>query len=163
MRVLCCLAVVLGLSALPAAAEDAKNQAMLRGEVVDAQTGRPLRPMEVVVGGRVVERITPANRKTEQGGYESPIETSVALDESSWIAVRVFEDRPDRRIRFAHSSPVHVDVPGKPLRPRREEVDYFVRRMKEELQRNQAVLRPDDLKEYREALAVYEDLAERAR
>ena len=71
----------------------------------------PLRPIEIVVNGRVVDRIPAANRKTERGGYESPIDAAVELDGSSWIAVRVFEDRPDGRIRFAHSSPVHVEVP----------------------------------------------------
>jgi hypothetical protein len=58
---------------------------------------------------------------------------------------------------------VHVAVPGEPLRPRREEVDYFIRRMKEELERNEDVLRPEALHEYREALRTYEDIAARAR
>jgi hypothetical protein len=128
-----------------------------------AESGRPLRAIEIVVNGRVVERVAPANRKTALGGHESPIDAAVEVDGSSWIAVRVFEDRADGRIRFAHSSPVHVDVPQKPLRPRREEVDYLIRRMKEELERNKDVLRPEDLEEYREALRAYEETAATAR
>jgi len=124
---------------------------------------RPLRPIEIVLNGRVVEKVAPANRRTERGGYESRIATNVALEGSSWIAVRALEDRPDGRIRFAHSSPVHVEVPGKPLRPRREEVEYLVGRMKEELQRNQDVLGPDALEEYRRALRQYQELAVTAR
>jgi hypothetical protein len=128
-----------------------------------AASSRPLGPIEIVVNGEVAGRVPAANRKTASGGYESPIDASVELDGSSWIAVRVFEDRPDGRIRFAHSSPVHVEVPGKPLRPRREEIEYFIRRMKEELERNQDVLRPEALEEYREALRVYDEIAEAAR
>lgn len=128
-----------------------------------AHSARPLRPMEVVVAGQVVKRLEPANRQTGRGGYESPIDAEVGLDGSSWIAVRIFEDRPDERVRFAHSSPVHVEVPGRPLRPRREEVAYLVRRMKEELKRNQGVLRPEGLDEYRRALAIYEEIANKAR
>ena len=128
-----------------------------------AASARPLRPIEIVVNGRVTARPPAANRKTARGGYESPIDTTVELDGSGWLAVRVFENRPDGRVRFAHSSPVHVNVPGRPLRPRREEVAYFVRRMKEELKRNEPILRPGDLNEYRQALAVYEKLAEAAR
>ena len=129
-----------------------------------AASSHPLHAIEVIVNGRVAQRVAAANRKTERGGYESPIAADVELSTagSCWIAVRVFEDRPDGRIRFAHSSPVHVDVPEKPLRPRREEVEYLIRRMKEELKRNQGTLRPEDLKEYREALEVYQQIADRA-
>lgn len=128
-----------------------------------AASARPLRPIEIVVNGRVVDSLPAANNRTAEGGYESPIDTTVKLGASSWIAIRVFEDRPDGRVRFAHSSPVHVDVTGKPLRPRKAEVDYLVRRMKEELDRNRDVLRPDDLEEYSKALAAYESLAADAR
>ena len=127
------------------------------------ESSRPLAPIEIVVNGEVVERIPAANRQTDRGGYQSPIAAGVELDGSSWIAVRAFEDRADKRVRFAHSSPVHVDVPGKPLRPRRQEVDYLIRRMKEELQRNNDVLPPDALEEYRQALRVYEQIAATAR
>ena len=103
-----------------------------------------------------------ANRKVEPGSYQSPIDASIELDGSGWIAVRAFEDRPDGRVRFAHTSPVYVDVPQRPLRPRREEVEYFIGRMKEELERNRDTLRPEALEEYRRALAVYEGLATQA-
>ena len=128
-----------------------------------AASARPLRLVEIVVNGRVVQRVPAANRKTEQGGYESPLAADVALDGTSWIAVRAFEDRPDKRVRFVHSSPVHVTIPGKPLRPRRAEADYLVGRMKQELERNEGVLRPNELDEYRQALRAYEELARDAR
>ena len=138
----------------------AKRTYRITGRAVSSE---PLRPIEILAGGEVLRRIAAGNRKTDSGAYESPIEAGVELDGSSWIAVRVFEDRPDKRIRFAHSSPVHVDVPGKPLRPRRAEVDYLIRRMKEEIERNGDVLRPEGLKEYREALEAFEEIAARAR
>ena len=139
---------------------DGRRTCRITGTTIAA---RPLRPMEIVVNGRIVRRVALANRKTPQGGYESPIDARVELEGSSWIAIRVFEERPDRRIRFAHSSPVHVDIPGKPLRPRREEVDYLIRRMKEEIERNRDVLRPEGLEEYHHALQVYQEIAKEAR
>jgi len=54
-------------------------------------------------------------------------------------------------------------VPGQPLRPRRDEAEFLVRRMKEELARNQGVLPPESLREYRRALAAYQEIAQRAR
>jgi len=123
-----------------------------------AASARPLRTIEIIVNGRVADRIKPANRKTARGGYESPVDRRVKLDGSSWLAVRTFEDRPDKRIRFAHTSPVHVQVPRRPLRPRREEVNWLIRCVKNEIARNNAILRPDALAEYRQALAAYEKL-----
>ncbi len=123
---------------------------------------RPLRPIEVIVNGRVVRRLDAANRRTPSGGYESPIDARIELDGSSWLTVRVFEDPPDGRIRFAHGSPVHVEMPGRPLFPRREEIDYFIGRMREEIDRNTDVLRPEGLDEYRRALKLYEEIAKRA-
>jgi len=120
---------------------------------------------QTTTGGQssVVQRLDAANRKNDSGGYQSPIHAAVELDGSSWIAVRVFEDRADGRIRFAHSSPVHVDVPGKPLRPRREQIDYLVRRMEEELKRNRDVLPPEGLEEYRDAFLAFQAIAAEAR
>jgi hypothetical protein len=125
--------------------------------------GRPLRPLEIVVNGRVVRGVAADTPPTKTGGYESRLSADVELSGSGWIAVRAFEDRSDRRIRFAHSSPVHVEVPGQPLRPRRDEAEFLVRRMKEELARNQGVLPPESLREYRRALAAYQEIAQRAR
>ena len=128
-----------------------------------AHSIRPLRAIEVVVNGDVVKRLDPSNKATEAGSHTSAFGTDIALDGSSWIAVRAFEKRPGGRVRFAHSSPVHVEIPGRPLRPRRREIDCFVQRMQEELKRNEGVLRPNELDEYRQALAIYQRIAAQAR
>jgi hypothetical protein len=128
-----------------------------------AHSIRPLRAIEIIVNGEVVKQLQASNKATEAGSHASVFEAQIKIDGTSWIAVRAFEERPWRRVRFAHSSPVHVAVPGSPLRPRRHEIDYFVQRMQEELKRNEGVLRPNELDEYRQALAVYQKIAEQAR
>lgn len=122
-----------------------------------ATSASPLKPIEILVNGRVVERLPTANQRTSQGAYECDFSTEVQLTGSSWVAVRVFENRQDGRIRFAHGSPVHVDVDGKPLRPRRQEVDYLVGRMREELDRNRDVLSEESLDEYRQAMEIFRE------
>ena len=44
-------------------------------------------------------------------GFRSPIEAAVPIEGSSWVAVRCFEGRPDRRIRFAHTGPTATRCP----------------------------------------------------
>jgi hypothetical protein len=99
-----------------------------------ALSSAPLSRIEVVVNGDVVQRIKPLNRKTDAGGHESPLDAQVQVDGSSWLAVRCYEDGPDGRVRFAHTAPWHVEVSGKPLRPRKAEVEYLTKRVQAQLQ-----------------------------
>ena len=91
--------------------------------------------------------------------YRTTFDVTLPLDGTSWVAVRCYEQRPGGRERFAHTAPVHFDVPGKPLHPRRAAIEYLIGRMKEELARSKKTLRPDELEEYRQALRVYEKIA----
>jgi hypothetical protein len=119
--------------------------------------------IEVIVNGEVAERLRPANRKTAAGGYESVLDARLKVDGSSWLAVRCYEKRPDGRVRFAHTAPWHVEVAGKPLRPRKAEVAYLVKRVEEQLKRSAGVLPEAALAEYRAGLRTYRELMKTAR
>ena len=128
-----------------------------------ATSAMPLDRLEIIVNGQIVRTLKPTSRKTSLDAYECEFDERIAIDGSSWIAVRCFENRPDKRIRFAHSAPVHIDVAGKPLAPRKAEIEFLIQRVKDQLVRNEGVLPKEALDEYREALAAYEEIAKRAR
>lgn len=128
-----------------------------------AKSAVPLKPLEIVVNGEVVRTIPALNRQTNGKGYETVIDEQLTLDQSSWIALRCFEDRPDKRTRFAHTGPSYVDIPQKPLRPRRAEIEYLIKRIEDELARNADVLPLAALEEYREALRIYKEIERTAR
>jgi hypothetical protein len=115
------------------------------------------------VNGEVVKTIKPANRKGKNDVREHALDEKVKIDGSAWLAVRCFEDRPDGRVRFAHTGPVHVEVPGKPVRPRKVEIDYLIERVETQLERNAELLSREALDEYRDALRVYREIAKNAR
>lgn len=123
----------------------------------------PLERIEIVMNGEVLSNAKPLNRKNAAGAYESPIEGKAAFDESGWLIVRCYEDRADKRVRFAHTSPFHVDVPGKPVRPRRAEIDFLIKRVTDEIGRSAMILPPAAIEEYREALGIYQEIAKRAK
>lgn len=123
-----------------------------------AESAVPLDRVEVIVNGVVAETLRPANLDNDRGGFRSPLDCRVPLHGPSWVAVRTFERRGDRRVRFAHSAPVYVEMPGKPLRPTAAQVDYLAGRMEQELIRNQSVLNESELNEYRQALAAFRTL-----
>jgi len=122
-----------------------------------------LERIEIVVNGEVTRTLKPANRQNKDGAFESLIDEKVKFAESGWLIVRCYEDRPDQRVRVAHTSPFHVDVPGKPVRPRRAEINFLIKRVTDELARSEKILPPAALEEYREALRVYQEIAKAAR
>ena len=54
-------------------------------------------------------------------------------------------------------------MPGVPPRPRREEIEFLIERVRNEIERSKALLPPAGLEEYQEALRVYQELAQTAR
>lgn len=132
----------------------------LKGSVESAV---PVGRIEVVVNGEVAHRLPAANDTGPDGSYRCPIDAQVEVDGSSWVAVRCYEDRPDGRVRFAHSAPFHVDVAGRPLRPRKAEVAYLIGRVEAQIERSKGLLPEAAIAEYRRALEIYHRIAETAR
>jgi hypothetical protein len=128
-----------------------------------AVSSTPLTKLEIVSAGQVVARIKPANEKNAEGGFESSFDQRLKLDGSTWFAVRCYEEPEKGRLRFAHTAPVHVDVEGKPLRPRREEAEYLVQRVQAQIDRSREVLPKEALEEYQRALEAYERVLKNSR
>lgn len=118
--------------------------------------------IEILVNGDVVRTIKPPHTTSLSGVSTGTLEETVIVDGSGWLAVRCFETHPNKQIRFAHTAPVFIDVPGKPLAPKKVEVEHFIERIERELARHKDVLNADALDEYREALAIYRELLSRA-
>jgi hypothetical protein len=127
------------------------------------QSAYPLERIETVVNGLVVKTFKAQNTQMASGAWSSKINEQIDISSSSWIVVRCFERRPDGRIRFAHSGPFHVEVKGKPLRPRKAEIGFLIQRMREQIVRNEGVLPKEALDEYRRALKIYQRIARSAR
>src|SRR5262249_17111537 len=123
----------------------------------------PLGRIEVVVNGEVAERIKPANRKADAGGYESALDVRLNVDGSSWLAGRCYEERPGGRLRFGHTAPWQGAGARKAPPARTAEVEYLVKRVEEQLRRSAGVLPEAALAEYREGLRVYKELVKTAR
>lgn len=116
-----------------------------------ALSEHPLAMVEVIVNGETVRTVMPQNQKQPNGTFRTEFSVPVELATSGWVVVRCLEDRPDGRVRFAHTAPWWVDIEGWPHQPRREEVDYLVRRMDEEIARGRGVLSAEALAEYERA------------
>lgn len=123
---------------------------------------QPLESIELIVNGEVAKTFPPANT-ADGGAFQSEIATTFRPRGSSWVAWRCFESRPGDRIRFAHTAPWHFEVSGQPLRPRRAEAAWLVRRVQEEIARNRGVAPPDLIADFERALKFYEDAARRVR
>ena len=128
-----------------------------------AESATPLSSVDVIINGEVAASARPENLETPAKGYASTVLAKPGVDESSWVAVRCFEDRPDKRRRYAHSAPIYIDVAGKPLRPRRPDVEFLLKRVEDEIARNKEILTPESLAEYQEAAEFYRKKLQEAR
>jgi hypothetical protein len=127
----------------------------LECEVISEQ---PLTFAEVVIDGLPTQTLRGKNEPRPEGGYLNVFKADITLDRSSWLAVRVWEDRPGGRFRFAHTAPWYVRIASKPRHLRREEREFLVRRVRDELERSRGVISAEGETEYRSALAHYESL-----
>ncbi len=124
----------------------------------EAHSRRPLDRIEIVKNGEIVRTITPA-ANTGKTAWVSSFDESFEVDNTSWFAVRCFQKHPQTgRLRFAHSAPVYVTVPGRPLRPHAVETEFLVQAVQSEIRRNREVLSDDELAEYERALEIYRKL-----
>ncbi len=140
---------------------DAPAKVRVRGNV---RNYGPLHRIEIIKNGRVVDVIQPANDYEGHNVWRASFDVEIPIETTSWIAVRCFADWTSDRtaFRFAHSSPVHIEMPDRPLRPRKVETDYLVRNVESQIKRNRDILRPGELAEYQRARDIYARLAEAA-
>ena len=137
-----------------------RQRFQVKGEVLSVE---PVDRTEILVNGEVVRTLKPAPRRESSGAQVGSFDEQVELDDSGWIAVRCWVERSDGRIRFAHTAPWFVEVPSRPLRPRREEAEALVAQVEAEIARSSAVLSSEALDAYRRALSLYRDIAREAR
>jgi hypothetical protein len=138
---------------------EGKQESQIAGEALSAER---LERIEIVVNGEVVRTIQPANERREEGGFVSAFDEKLTVESSSWVAVRCYESQPKNRVRFAHTAPVHIDIAGKPLRPRAVEIDFLIKRVEDQIARSKDVLPAAALDEYREALRIYQEVKKAA-
>ena len=132
----------------------------VEGEILSEQ---PHTTVEIIADGEVVSTESVAMTARTGGGYRGVISGEVSLSHSGWLAVRAWEAREAGRFRFAHTGAWHVRLGREEPRPRREEIDWLVKRCQEELERNRPVLPAANLREYEAALAEWQEIARRAR
>jgi hypothetical protein len=136
------------------------------GSVTIEATARSLVPLaylEIVVSGRVVARIDAPPRTTEL-----KLNARIIADESRWIVARAFE-KNDETARFAHTSPIYIEVAGKPvLSP--EAAAYYKSNIDKIIEFTAASTlfknkgdRETALSIYRKAREIYADLAGRVK
>ena len=125
--------------------------------------------IEIMRGGEVAHEFRADIAFGDDGIFRFDSSIDVPVDSSTHMAARAFVEPPDRTtVRFAHSGIVRVNVPDKPLLPRKFEVDHFLRRVESMIAEiKEGKLKAGDanaaLAEYERSLTAYQRLARRLR
>ena len=124
----------------------------------------PAESFEIVINGEIIPMTHGwVNRPSHVTHYTAFEHEPLAINTSSWIALRAFVKAADGRPRFVHTAPRFIDVPGKPLLPQRVEVEYLLKRVEDEIARHKGVLGEAAMAEYEEAAEHYRALLKIAR
>ncbi|MFA4015956.1 MAG: hypothetical protein RUDDFDWM_001057 [Candidatus Fervidibacterota bacterium] len=82
---------------------------------------RGLGRMEIVKNGVILHSFD------GKGEKEKEISLTLPVSETCWLAVRCFEaNAKDVRQGFAHTSPIYVQVGNMPMKPKDEDINFFV-------------------------------------
>lgn len=129
-----------------------------RGLQVEVRADGPIESFEWIVNGEVVEITIDSAQQLNDGTVRFSINLKHNLERTSWVAVRVWQKSPEGKWRFAHSAPIWFDMPGKPIVPSDEQIQYLIRRMEQERQRSQMVISDAASREYDDAIEQYRQL-----
>ena len=82
----------------------------------EVSSQKPMDRLEVIFKGRIT--------RTLGGTGKLAADFTVDVGETGWFVARAFE-KPDRTVRFAHTSPVYVEI-GRQTGVVREDVQFFI-------------------------------------
>jgi hypothetical protein len=142
---------------------DGPGTVRVRGEAVGQF---PMTRIEVLVNGAVKE----TEESAPEGDKQLRFDRDVAIDRSGWIALRVEGKSGPSQLgndAFAHTSPVYVEVAGRPVRSPAD-AEYFIRwieRLRDDVRkRDQVPARhvPHVEQQLADAIEFYRRLADRS-
>ena len=131
------------------------RELIVTGEIISE---RPQAFIEIVVNGSPVQLVRSRTVRTEARAWRTTFSARVQMESSGWLCVRCFEEFPAGRLRFAHTAPWHINVPGKPLRVSPEEKEYLIGRVQTEIDRSRGVVSREAMAEYTAALKQFQNL-----
>ncbi len=134
---------------------DGKRKARV---MVDVEYARPVESVEIIVNGEVYKRFDLNTDLPSDERHRAVFKLDFSPKTSSWLAARCFEKEIPGNVSFAHTGPVYLTVGEQKITPRKNEAAYLVRRLRDEIERNKQILKPDALAEYEEALRVYQKI-----
>lgn len=135
------------------------QEVTIEGQIRSIQ---PLDRVEIVING-IPQSVEVAAEQLESGATQVVLKAKLTVAETSWVAIRCEYRDEEGRVRFAHTAPWHIQIGDQPIRPRREEVDYLIKRMTDEIERSRTRLSVEALAEFEEALRQYREIAKRAK
>lgn len=129
---------------------------------VEVVSRRPIERVEVIRNGDLVGVVTPEEADHFQANEEAAAvlrhRWNLEISQPGWIVARVMERQEDGRVRFAHTAPWHLEFDGQKVLPKPVEIEYLVKWMEREVERNRGVLAEDGLAEFIQALEIYRSI-----
>jgi len=121
---------------------------------------KPIGKLEIIKDGEIVKTFSDVNLSENSASLDCDVDFA----SGGWIAARCFEKRDDNVV-FAHTSPIFVEIAGKPFIPKKYAAEYFLEKTKEVIYKTAKTDLPDEntrkqaMDTYSKALKIFEDIA----
>jgi hypothetical protein len=122
---------------------------------IQALADGPIESLDWIVNGAIQKVPIESQSKQPDGSYKVQATCIAKSDSTAWYAARVWQQPSQGRWRFAHTAPIWLDVPGKPITPRVQERAFLIERVETELSRSRGILTTEGVQEYQQALDAY--------
>lgn len=131
------------------------TQLRLTGQIL---SNTNLDRIEILRNGLVVREVPlKSAAPRSSAGFQWELDESIQVSEPSWLAVRCYHRRGGK-VQFAHTAPWYIDMPNRRILPRPEQIQYLIRRVAQELDRNREILSKEALSEFQQALSFYRNV-----
>ncbi|MCK5102710.1 MAG: CehA/McbA family metallohydrolase, partial [Cyclobacteriaceae bacterium] len=111
----------------------------------------PIENVQLIKNGKVIKDFN----QVELNNNEALFGFDLKMENSSWIAARCFEKQTDDNVRFAHTSPIFINVENKQFRMNDDALEWFISQTNQlisEAKENSVM----DKTEQRETIDLYE-------
>ncbi len=125
---------------------------------IEARSVGQLDRTELVINGKAIP-IAPDHAEPGNNAHLHRYHVPLEIKGSSWLAARCFEKLTPDNLRFAHTAPIYLDDPTRPLLPDRQQIAWLIQRVQSQIDLLKGKVPADVMAEYERALSTYQSIA----
>ena len=110
-----------------------------------------------MVNGKAIDPKNIRVGKDHNGIRVLTADSEIEITHSSWLCVKCYQTLPTGNVAFAHTAPFYFNRQVQSVTPRKNEVEYLIQRVSNEMERSRELLDETQINEFESALKFYRE------